>query len=211
MACRHRFSRGFALVVLPLAGAGAGAATIAAPTVQQARATMDHQFDQDMAELPASDTSRMIAEALRPRLQALSSCVAPADTGGIDTFDCIASAEAGHKTVHLLLRFIHVDGQWTLAPQPRHLPAPVPPIARVQTLLREQLSARLARSDTPQKRVDLASAARTIEVLGVHNCKVGEAAPVIECLVGTVTGNAHSHQTMAFTWVAGQWQNADTP
>ncbi|MCF7751850.1 hypothetical protein KQ945_13915 [Bacillus subtilis subsp. subtilis] len=199
------------MLALPaFAWATAGATAPEAPTLQQAQAAMDHLFDQAIADRPASDSSRLVADAFRPRLQALSSCL-PVAAATVSTVDCIATAQAGPEAVHRLLRFSVVHDQWTLDYAQRSIPVPVPPTARVQVLLRATFSARLARETDPVLRADIAQAARTAEVFGVEDCEVGDDAPVIECTVSAGAGGERGQQTMTFTWEDGQWQNAAPP
>lgn len=211
MTAHYRLLRCLALPAIALASASAVAAAAAppAPTLQQAQAAMDRLFDQAIAERPASASSQLVAEAFRPRLLALSGCIAPADAG-LQTIDCIATAQAGPEPVHRLLRFTHADGQWSLllAREQRNLPVPVPPVARVQVLLRESFAAQRAAEKDPQARAALEQSMRTATVLGVEQCEVGDAAPVIECRVSATAGDERGDLTMAFTWVDGQWQNA---
>lgn len=198
-----------ALPVLALLAAPAIAATLAGPSLAQAQAAMDTMFDAAIADRPTSDSSRLVAEAFRPRLKALSSCLPVAGTTS-PTVDCIVTAQAGPEPVHRLLRFSLVQAQWTLAGEQRNLPVPVPPVARVQVLLREQFRQRLARSDHAQIRRELEYAAGAAEVLAVEDCEIGDEAPVIECEVTATAGDERGQQSMAFTVVNGAWENAGT-
>src|SRR6185437_8089137 len=79
MMLSHRLRRCLALsALLPCAVASAGSAVV--PSLQQAQAAMDGMFDHAIADRPASDSSRLVAETFRPRLQTLDSC-APAEAG----------------------------------------------------------------------------------------------------------------------------------
>lgn len=193
-----------ALVLLPLA---ASAAAPALPTLAQAQSAMDALFDAAIADRPATDSSRMVAEAFRPRLLAVSSCM-PRTGAAVPTVDCITTAQAGPEPVHRLLRFTHAQGHWTMPIDQRHLPVPVPPTDRVQVLLRGDFAARAAQDADNTMRADLLAAARTAEVVGVEDCSVGDEAPVIECQVDATVANERGRQAMAFVWVDGQWQNA---
>jgi hypothetical protein len=168
---------------------------------------MDALFDAAIADRPATDSSRMVAEAFRPRLLAVSSCM-PLNGAAVPTVDCITTAQAGPEPVHRLLRFTHAQGHWTMPIDQRHLPVPVPPTDRVQVLLRGDFAARAAQDTDTTARADLLAAARTAEVVGVAACSVGDEAPVIECQVDATVANERGRQTMAFVWVDGQWQNA---
>lgn len=195
------------LLALPVAHAA-----VSDPTLAQAQAAMDRLFDEAIADRPASDSSRLVAEAFRPRLQAVSGCL-PVTDAGPPSMDCIVTAEDGGDAVHRLLRFSQVDGSWALlhTQQQRHRAEPVPPTARVQVLLREGFAARLAREQDAGTRADLTLAMNSAEVLDVRDCAVGDDAPVIECTVRAVAGSERGEQTMAFAWRDGQWVNAPQP
>ncbi|WWW35024.1 hypothetical protein V8017_19390 [Stenotrophomonas rhizophila] len=92
------------LLALPVAHAA-----VSDPTLAQAQAAMDRLFDEAIADRPASDSSRLVAEAFRPRLQAVSGCL-PVTDAGPPSMDCIVTAEDGGDAVHRLLRFSQVDG-----------------------------------------------------------------------------------------------------
>ena len=130
------------------------------PSLQQAQAAMDRMFDQAIADRPASDSSRLVAETFRPRLQALDSC-APAEAG--DAVDCIATASAGINSRPQLLRLALVAGVWTL-PDQRDVPVPAPPKDRVQALLRERIAAQAQQQADPALRTRYAQAAGTLQV-----------------------------------------------
>ncbi|WP_411851749.1 hypothetical protein ACLB90_04190 [Stenotrophomonas sp. LGBM10] len=205
---RHRPTlRRIALTTLALLPLAASAATPGIPTLAQAQSAMDALFDAALADRPATDSSRMVAEAFRPRLLALSSCM-PHSGAAIPTVDCITTAQAGPEPVYRLLRFTHAEGHWTMPIEQRHLPVPVPPTDRVQVLLRETFIARAAQEADAGARADLAQAARTADVVGVDACDIGEDAPVIECQVSARVAGEQGRQPMAFIRVDGQWQNA---
>jgi hypothetical protein len=212
MTRRARFLLRSTLPALLLALPVAHAAASPDPTLAQAQAAMDRLFDEAIADRPASDSSRLVAEAFRPRLQAVSGCL-PVTDAGPSSMDCIVTAEDGGDAVHRLLRFSQVDGTWALlyTQQQRQRPAPVPPTARVQVLLREGFAARLAREQDAGTRADLTLAMNNAEVLDVRNCAVGDDAPVIECTVRAGAGSERGEQTMAFAWRDGQWVNAPQP
>lgn len=174
------------------------------PSLQQAQAAMDRMFDQAIADRPASDSSRLVAETFRPRLQALDSC-APAEAG--DAVDCIATASAGINSRPQLLRLALVAGVWTL-PDQRDVPVPAPPKDRVQALLRERIAAQAQQQADPALRTRYAQAAGTLQVQDVRNCDVASDRAVIECTVRAGDGSEHGEQSMAFVRVDGQWQNA---
>jgi hypothetical protein len=202
-----RFPPLAALPMLLMALPAAQAAGMPDPTVAQAQAAMDRLFEEAIAERPESPTRRLIADAFRPRLLALSGCL-PAADAAVPSVDCIGSAQAGPEVVHRLLRFSRVGEAWELQYAQRALPVPVPPLARVQVLLRERFAARLAREQDAGTRQELALAMREAEVFGVQDCAVGDDAPVIECDVSAGAGGERGHQTMAFAWRDGHWVNA---
>ncbi|MEG0185186.1 MAG: hypothetical protein RR704_17250 [Stenotrophomonas sp.] len=180
------------------------AAPGALPSLQQAQAAMDHMFDEAIAERPASDSSRLVAESFRPRLQSLSSC-APAQAA--DTVDCIATASAGINTRPQLLRLARVDGAWTL-PDQRNVPVPAPPADQVQVLLRARIATEAQQQTDPALRARFEQAASTLQVQQVKNCDVDGERAVIECTVRAGDGSEQGEQPMAFVRVDGQWQNA---
>ncbi|MBN5051932.1 hypothetical protein JY456_16460 [Stenotrophomonas maltophilia] len=203
MALSRRLRRCLALSAL-LPCVAANAASTAMPSLQQAQAAMDRMFDQAIADRPASDSSRLVAETFRPRLQALDSC-APAEAG--DAVDCIATASAGINSRPQLLRLALVAGVWTL-PDQRDVPVPAPPKDRVQALLRERIAAQAQQQADPALRTRYAQAAGTLQVQDVRNCDVASDRAVIECTVRAGDGSEHGEQSMAFVRVDGQWQNA---
>lgn len=182
----------------------ANAASTAMPSLQQAQAAMDRMFDQAIADRPASDSSRLVAETFRPRLQALDSC-APAEAG--DAVDCIATASAGINSRPQLLRLALVGGVWTL-PDQRDVPVPAPPKDRVQALLRERIAVQAQQQADPTLRARYEQAAGTLQVQEVRSCDVASDRAVIECTVRAGDGNEQGEQSMAFVRVDGQWQNA---
>lgn len=212
MTRRARFLLRSTLPALLLALPVAHAAASPDPTLAQAQAAMDRLFDEAIADRPASDSSRLVAEAFRPRLHAVSGCL-PVTDAGPPSVDCIVTAKDGADALHRLLRFSQVDGTWALlhTQQQRQRPAPVPPTARVQVLLREGFAARLAREQDAGTRADLTLAMNNAEVLDVRNCAVGDDAPVIECTVSARAGGERGEQTVAFAWRDGQWVNAPQP
>ncbi|MCK6230412.1 hypothetical protein [Stenotrophomonas indicatrix] len=203
MTLSHRLRRCLALsALLPCAVASAGSATV--PSLQQAQAAMDRMFDQAVADRPASDSSRLVAETFRPRLQTLDSC-APAEAG--DAVDCIATASAGIESRPQLLRLALVDGVWSL-PDQRNVPVPAPPRERVQALLRERIAGQAQQQADPALRARFEQAASTLQVQEVRNCEVASDRAAIECTVRAGDGSEHGEQSMAFVRVDGQWQNA---
>ncbi|HED4877942.1 TPA: hypothetical protein R4K21_003775 [Stenotrophomonas maltophilia] len=203
MALSRRLRRCLALSAL-LPCVAANAASTAMPSLQQAQAAMDRMFDQAIADRPASDSSRLVAETFRPRLQALDSCAA-AEAG--DAVDCIATASAGINSRPQLLRLALVAGVWTL-PDQRDVPVPAPPKDRVQALLRERIAGQAQQQTDPALRARYAQAASTLQVQDVRNCDVASDRAVIECTVRAGDGSEHGEQSMAFVRVDGQWQNA---
>lgn len=207
IACARRLRR-VALPALTLLSAPlAMAAAPPGPSLAQAQQAMDRLFDAAIAERPASDSSRLVAEAFRPRLQALSGCLPAADAVA-GSVDCIATAQAGAEAVHRLLRFRPEQAQWALGMDSRQLAVPVPPQARVQVLLQQLIAARAARAPDRQGRTAMLAAAREAAVFSVTGCAVGDEAPVIECQVDATVGGERGQETMAFTWVEGDWANA---
>lgn len=195
------------LLALPAVACAAPPASAAAPTLAQAQTAMNQLFDAAIADRPASDSSRLVAEAFRPRLQALSGCL-PVTGTELPSVDCIVTAQAGPEPVHRLLRFSQVQGQWALQYAQREVPVPVPPQARVQVLLRESFAARATREGDAAARAALEHSQHSAEVVQVGPCALGDDAPVIECQVSARSGDEQGDLRMAFTWVDGQWQNA---
>lgn len=205
---RHRPTlRRIALASLALLPLAASAAAPAIPTLAQAQSALDALFDAAIADRPATDSSRMVADAFRPRLLGLSSCM-PLDGAAAAAVDCITTAQAGPEPVYRLLRFVYTEQRWTMPVEQRRIPVPVPPQERVQVLLREAFIARAAQEADPAARAELAQAARTADVVAVHACDIGEDAPVIECEVDAIVASERGRQPMAFVWGDGQWHNA---
>lgn len=190
----------------PATGHATQAAT--GPTVPQAQAAVDRLFEATLAEQGGDDTTRMMMQAFRPRVQAFSGCF-KAGEAAPGSIDCITSLQ-GPDTTHRLLRFDRAGRDWTVQPL-RDVPAPVPSVARAQALFRERIAAHIAGEPDPARREMIVQASRTAEVLKVENCAISEDAPVIECAVtGTAAGERGTEQ-VAFAWVEGQWQNATPP
>lgn len=209
MTRHHRALRCLALPAISLLSSTAVAAP-ATPSLAQAQTAMDRMFDDAIADRPASDSSRLVAAAFRPRLQALNSCIPLADAA-TPTVDCIVTAQAGPEPVHRLLRFNRVQDQWALQAEQRGLPVPAPPLPRVRELLRASFAARMAAATDARTRTELERASRSAEVFKVEGCDVGDEAPVIECQVSAGVGTEHGQQRMAFTWARGRWESAPQP
>lgn len=208
MRLAHRPALHVLALALMLPCANAGAAQPALPSLQQAQAAMHAAFDAELAKRPASDSSRIVAEAFRPQLQALSSC-APAEAAPAGGVDCIAMASAGPNARPQLLRFVVKSGQWQVSPR-QDLPVPAPSQERVQALLRARIAAQAGSQTDPALRARYQDAARTLEVTQVRNCQLGEERAVIECTVHAGDGRERGEQPMAFVREDGQWQDAST-
>jgi len=196
-----------AIALLALLSCTAAAADAPAlPSLPQVQALMDQMFDEAIAERPASGTSRLLAETLRPRLDSLTSCAPAADSAAVD---CIATSSTGIHPRPQLLRLAWVGGQWTL-PDQRDVPMPAPSVEQAQALLRVRFAALATQQTDAGERSAYEQAARITQVHAVRNCDLGREAAVFECTVRAGDGTQQGEQTVAFIRVDGQWQEAPT-
>jgi len=196
-----------AIALLALLSCTASAADAPAlPALPQVQALMDQMFDEAIAERPASDTSRLLAETLRPRLESLTSCAPAADSAAVD---CIATSSTGMHPRPQLLRLAWMGGQWTL-PGQRDVPMPAPSVEQAQALLRARFAALATQQTDAGERAAYEQAARITRVHAVRNCGLGREAAVFECTVRAGDGTHQGEQTVAFIRVDGQWQEAPT-
>ncbi len=204
---RRRTSPHNAIGLLALLSCTAAAADAPAlPSLPQVQALMDQMFDEAIAERPASDTSRLLAETLRPRLDSLTSCAPAADSAAVD---CIVTSSTGIHPRPQLLRLAWVGGEWTL-PGQRDVPMPAPSVEQAQALLRARFAVLATQQIDAGERAAYEQAARISQVHAVRNCDLGREAAVFECTVRAGDGTHQGEQTMAFIRVDGQWQEAPT-
>lgn len=195
------------LALLSCTAAAADAPALPAlPSLPQVQALMDQMFDEAIAERPASGTSRLLAETLRPGLESLTSCAPAADSAAVD---CIVTSSTGIHPRPQLLRLAWVGGQWTL-PDQRDVPMPAPSAEQAQALLRARFAALATQQTDAGERAAYEQAARITQVHAVRNCDLGREAAVFECTVRAGDGTHQGEQTVAFIRVDGQWQEAPT-